>query len=416
MYGHATAPAPTPLPPMYPGGMRIGTEEEAAVIEVLRSKRLFRYYGPQAGPSKVDEFEAAFGVRMGSPHCVAMASGTAALLSGLAALGVGPGDEVIVPAYTWISSASAVVAAGAVPVVAEVDASLTLDVDDIARKITPHTKAIMPVHMRGAPCRMDRIMEIARRHGLSVIEDVAQALGGSFGGQPLGSIGDVGSFSFQFNKIITAGEGGMAITRDDRLHKRLLLYHDVAAAQRNQIPREDELPGLTLRMSEIHGAILQVQLRRLDGLLADMRSRQRAIKGALEGVAERAEITFRTINDPAGDTGLAVIFFTREASRARRIADALNACRLGATVLFDPAVVDYHVYTHWQAIVERRSWSTHGGPWRHHPRSVDYSPGACSASLALLSRAVHLDVSPDLTREQLDHMTDTLLDVLRTTS
>ncbi|MEQ1729335.1 MAG: aminotransferase class I/II-fold pyridoxal phosphate-dependent enzyme, partial [Vicinamibacterales bacterium] len=261
-------PAVTPLPPMYPGGMRIGSEEEAAVREVVRQQRLFRYYGPESGPSRVDAFEAAFRETMGGGHCVAVSSGTSALFAGLAALGVGPGDEVIVPAYTWISSAAAIVAAGAVPVIAEIDSSLTLDPDDVERRVSPYTKAIMAVHMRGAPCRMDRLMDIARRHRLSVIEDVAQAAGGSFRGQRLGNIGDIGAFSFQYNKLLTAGEGGMVVTGDHHLHQRVLLFHDVAAAQRNQIPRAGELPGLTLRMSELHGAVLGVQLGRLEGLLA----------------------------------------------------------------------------------------------------------------------------------------------------
>jgi 8-amino-3,8-dideoxy-alpha-D-manno-octulosonate transaminase len=137
--------------------MRIGAEEEKAVLDVLRSKRLFRYYGPYSGGSKVDEFEKAFGAYVGSGHAVAMSSGTASLVCGLAALGLGPGDEVIIPAYTWIASAEAVLAVGAVPILAEIDQSLTLDLADVESKVTSRTKAIMPVHMRGAPCQMHGI-------------------------------------------------------------------------------------------------------------------------------------------------------------------------------------------------------------------------------------------------------------------
>lgn len=165
---------------MYPGEMRIGAEEEKAILDVLRSKRLFRYYGPYSGASRVDEFEKAFAAYTGTGHAVAVSSGSASLVCGLAALGVGPGDEVIVPAYTWIASAEAVIAVGAVPILAEIDQSLTLDVADVESKITGRTKAIMPVHMRGAPCQMHRIVGLAQPRGLKVLEDVAQAAGGSF--------------------------------------------------------------------------------------------------------------------------------------------------------------------------------------------------------------------------------------------
>ncbi|HEU0116528.1 MAG TPA: aminotransferase class I/II-fold pyridoxal phosphate-dependent enzyme, partial [Thermomicrobiales bacterium] len=202
----------TPLPPMFPGGMRIGPEEEEAVLRVLRSKRLYRYYGPTAEPSRVAELEEAFAPVVGVKHAAAVSSGCASLICGLAGLGVGPGDEVIVPAYTWIATASAVMAVGAVPILAEVDESLTLDSADAERKITRHTKAIVPVHMRGAPSAMDEVLAVARRHDLKVLEDVAQADGGSYHGRRLGGIGDVGAFSLQFNKIITCGEGGMVTT------------------------------------------------------------------------------------------------------------------------------------------------------------------------------------------------------------
>src|SRR5689334_19400363 len=174
-----------PDPPMYPGGNVIGAEEEQAVLEVLRSKRLFRYYGPQPGPSKVAELEEAFAAHMGARKALAVTSGTAALMCGLAGIGIGPGDEVIVPAYTWVASASAVVMMGGIPILTEVDDTLTLDPADVARKITQRTKAIMPVHMRGAPARMDELLTLAHAHGLRVIEDVAQADGGSYYGRRL---------------------------------------------------------------------------------------------------------------------------------------------------------------------------------------------------------------------------------------
>lgn len=396
------------LPPMYPGGMRIGAEEEAAVLEVLRSKRLFRYYGPEAGPSKVAELEQAFAQATGVQHCVAVTSGSAALICGLAALGVGPGDEVIVPAYTWIASAEAVLAVGAVPVVAECDDSLTLDPVDFEQRITPRTRAVIPVHMRGAPCRMDQVMAVARAHNLGVLEDVAQADGASFNGMRLGSIGDLGAFSFQFNKILTSGEGGAVTTNSLDLYQRAVMVHDVVGGQRNQIPAHEIIPGLNFRLSELQGAVMLVQLQRLEGLLRDMRHNKAILKGALEGVARRKGVQFRTINDPEGDAGIALVFYAPTPERADAMAEALSAEGVPAGVMYHPDRVDYHIYPHWQPIVNQKSWSPAGFPWKYHQGPLDYSVDQCPRTLNLLRRAIHLDISPELSNENLEELAEGL--------
>ncbi|RLG98512.1 glutamine--scyllo-inositol aminotransferase, partial [Candidatus Bathyarchaeota archaeon] len=195
-----------PLRGGWPGAMMIGEEEKKAVLEVLESKSLFRYYGPNP-KYKVAQFEKEFAEFIGTRYALAVTSGTAALNVGIAALEVGPGDEVIVPAITFIASAGAVACQRAVPIFAEVDYSLGLDPEDVEKKITERTKAIMPVHLQGVPCRMDELMEIAEKHGLKVIEDCAQAAGAKYKGRRVGSIGDVGAFSLQLNKLITCGDG-----------------------------------------------------------------------------------------------------------------------------------------------------------------------------------------------------------------
>jgi 8-amino-3,8-dideoxy-alpha-D-manno-octulosonate transaminase len=400
------------LPPMYPGGLRIGEEEEQAVVEVMRSQRLFRYYGTQPGPSKVAELEQAFASLMGVQHALGVTSGSAALICGLAALEIGPGDEVIVPAYTWIASAEAVLAVGAVPVVAECDESLTLDPLDVEQRITPRTRAVMPVHMRGAPSRMDEIMALARRHNLAVIEDTAQADGGSFQGQRLGSIGDIGAFSFQFNKILTSGEGGMLITNDLNRYHRAVMVHDVVGGQRNNIPPEEILPGLNFRMNELQGAIMLVQLRRLEGLLRDMRHNKAMLKGAVQEVARRKGVSFRTINDPDGDAAIAMILYAPSAERADALSKALRAEGVPSSVMYYPNKVDYHIYPHWTPVVNQRSWSPAGWPWRWHEGEVDYSVDQCPRTLDLLGKAVHVDISPDLTGENVEEMAEAYNKVL----
>ena len=397
-----------PMPPMYPGGMRIDEEEEQAVLEVIRSKRLFRYYGPNPGPSKVEEFEKAFAQFMGAKYAVAVTSGTAALICGLVGLGVGPGDEVILPAYTWIASASAVVAVGAVPVMAEVDESLTLDPADLEKKITPYTKAVIPVHMRGAPCRMDLIMDVARRHNLKVLEDAAQANGGSYHGKRLGTFGDAGAFSLQFNKIITSGEGGVIITDQEEVWKRVVMVHDVIGGERNHFPETEILPGVNFRMPELLGAVALVQLKRLDTLLEIMRHNKQILKESMAEIARRKGVTFRTLHDPAGDTAIALVFFTPDAASAQRVGAALEAEGGDAWILYSPEQVDYHVYPHWSPIMHQRTWTPLGGPWRNHPRPITYTKDMCPRTLDLLSRAVHLDVSPELTSLNLEELADAL--------
>jgi dTDP-4-amino-4,6-dideoxygalactose transaminase len=401
-----------PDPPMYPGGMMIGEEEEQAVLEVLRNKRLFRYYGPQPGPSKVEELEHAFAAYTGAGHALAVTSGTAALVCGLQGIGVGPGDEVIVPAYTWIASAAAVLAAGAVPVVAEVDETLTLDPVDAEAKITPYTKAIMPVHMRGLPCQMDELMAVARRHGLKVIEDTAQADGGCYHGRHLGTIGDVGTFSLQFNKILTSGEGGMVITSDEAVWKRSVMFHDVIGGLRNKFQPEEILWGINFRMPELLAAVMLVQLRRLDGLLAAMRARKRMLNDGIAGVAQRKGIQVSPVVDPDGDASVAFIFFMDSPQQAERVANALEAENVGAGVLYHPDRSDYHIYSHWTPIMEQRTWNDGGSPWRWARREIKYTKDMCPGSLDLLGRAVHLDVNPLYTNEDVEEMVEGLNRVL----
>jgi dTDP-4-amino-4,6-dideoxygalactose transaminase len=400
-----------PDPPMYPGGNMIGAEEEQAVLEVLRSKRLFRYYGPEAGPSKVAQLEEAFAAHMGARHAVAVSSGTAALMCGLAGIGVGPGDEVIVPAYTWVASATAVVMMGGIPILAEVDDSLTLDPADVARKITPRSRAIMPVHMRGAPARMDELLGLARQHGLRVLEDVAQADGGSYLGRRLGTLGDVGCFSLQFNKIITCGEGGVVTTSDDEVHTRVVMFQDPVGGLRNNVPEEEILLGMNFRMPELSGAVALAQLGRLDALIDTMLTHKHALKAGMADALAGSGGHFRTIADVEGDTGIALIFFMPSAELADRVVQALRAENVGASGLYRPDRTDYHVYPHWGPILAQRTWSAQGGPWRWGA-PLRYHAEMSPRTLDLLSRAVHLDVNPLLTEEDIDETISGLNKVL----
>jgi dTDP-4-amino-4,6-dideoxygalactose transaminase len=403
----------------------MGEAEEDAAVEavrdVIRSKRLFRHFGMSANPfeaSRTRRLEKSFAAAIGTDHALAVNSGTSALVSGLVGMGVGPGDEVIVPAYTWFSTASAVLAVGAVPVVAEVDESLTLDPDDAARRVSPRTRALIPVHMRGAPAAMDRLGELAATHDLKLLEDAAQAAGASFRGRRLGSLGDAGAFSFHLTKMLTSGEGGMLVTSDPQLHRRAAMYHDSAAMVHMGLSADEWLPGLNLRMSELQAAVLEVQLERLDSLLGDLRARKaklmEVVAGSLDGRAR-----FSTQHDEAGEAGLATIFFVADAGRAARVVSALADENVPASRLYHDGArlphdyVDLHAYAAWTPLLRRRTWSEHGGPWRWHSDEVAYEPDACPRTMDLLRRAVHVDVAADLTPEQVEQMAHAIVAAVR---
>jgi len=390
-------------PPMFPGGNRIGPEEEEAVLRVVRSKRLFRYYGTVDGPSEVEAFELALAQLLSSRHALAVGSGTLALMTALAAAGVGRGDHVIVPAYTWVSTAAAALAVGAIPVIAEVDETLTLDIEDAERRITDRTKAIVPVHMRGAPADMDGVRQIADRHGLVVVEDAAQAIGGSFGGRRLGTIGDLGCFSLQYNKIITCGEGGVVVTDDPLLHDRALMFHDVAATHRKPMGDTPAFFGVVCRMSELQGAVAAVQLRRMDSIIEDCRTNRARIIDTVGDTVCRHGFRLRPCHDEEGDTGIALVLQGPDASRAGLVATALRASGTPARILFEPDRRDLHVAYHWTPIIEKRDWV--GATSRNDDDAgVTYGPDCWARTTEVLARSVQVDVSPDLTDAQIERM------------
>src|SRR6185312_12503710 len=250
---------------------RVGLREIAALGRVIARGNLSRYSA--GSKSATSRFEARLRERLKAKHVLTVNSGTSALISALAAAGIGPGDEVLLPAYTWVATAIAPLAVGAVPVLVDIDESLTIDPEDIKRKITPYTKAIIPVHMLNLVCNMDAITAIAKQHNLLVIEDACQAVGVSYKGRRVGTIGDVGAFSFNQFKNLNSGEGGAVLTNDDRYFTRARMYHDVGSYTREHEFEGNEpvFAGVNLRVSELTGAVLHAQLPKLDPLLERLR-------------------------------------------------------------------------------------------------------------------------------------------------
>ena len=391
-------------PPMFPGGMYYGTEEEEAVLKVLRSKRLFRYYGPYDSISQADLFEKEFARINGAKYALGMNSCTNALMIALLAAGVNPGDEVIVPAYTFVASTAAIVAANAIPVIVEVDKSFTIDPTEVEKSITTKTKAIMPVHMRGNACNMDAIMAIAKKNNLVVIEDAAQANGGLYNGKRLGSIGDAGCFSFQYHKVITAGEGGAIITDDLVLLNRAKAMHDTGANWRDDATIEDNnafpaFPGYNCRMTEIAGALMLVQLDRLDGIVSTMRNYATQVRDTISAF-EGKGVELRKMNSPDGDIGVCVMFMADTVEMSEKISEALSAEGIDSSTMGSPGVPDWHIYSFWDHIINRRGNNDVGYPFTLSDRT--YSSDMCPRTTDYLRRVVHLDISPMLEQEDVD--------------
>ncbi|MCS7310569.1 MAG: DegT/DnrJ/EryC1/StrS family aminotransferase, partial [Armatimonadota bacterium] len=376
---------------------RIGEEEVEEVRKVLLSGHLFRVGdGVEGHLHEVDQFEREWAQLVGTQYALCMAGGgTAALICGLVGMGIGPGDEVIVPGYTWMATATSVLAVGAIPVIAEVDETLALDPEDVRRKITPHTRAIIPVHMVGRPANLHALLEVAREHDLLVLEDCCQADGGSYRGKRLGSWGHAGAFSFNYFKIISCGEGG-ALTTDDRtLYERALVFHDGGASFR-PYAKELSIPifvGLQLRADEVMGAILRVQLRRLDGILSDLRRIRRRFEQEL---ADVPGLRIAPNNDPEGDCGVVVAFQFDSEGEARAFAHEVGG--------WLPIDSGKHVYSNWEPLLHHRIWHHPDMNPFQHPRNqglrTHYTPDMCPRTLDLLRRTVFLSLHPDWSEEE----------------
>lgn len=374
---------------------RIGREEIEAVAKVIESRDMFKCNGGlQETMHCEQELREIFNCR----NAILMTSGKAALISGLIGCGIGPGDEVIIPAYTYIASAIAVIAAGAIPVIAEVDESCTIDPEDIKAKISPCTKAVMPVHIQGFPCNMDAIISIAKEHGLKVIEDACQADGGSYKGIRLGTIGNVGALSFNQYKIVSAGEGGALLTNDRTVYERAFIYHDSSAIayfgdQLKEIS-EPQFCGAEYRTNEIAAAILRRQLKKLDDILFDLRKNKAIVMEAVKN-----DFRFIPSRDIQGDCGTTLAFAFDSEEEARKFAAAPG---INGTLPIDTGK---HVYTRWTPVLQKRgAFHPLMDPFKMEANkdlNHNYSEDMCPKTLDILSRTVYVGVNPDWSDDEI---------------
>ncbi|MBM3948061.1 MAG: glutamine--scyllo-inositol aminotransferase [SAR202 cluster bacterium] len=388
------------LPSGVSGPSVVDEEEVEAVARLLRSQKLFRY----RPDSECNLLELEAAELLGVKYALAVNSGTAALVCAMKGVGLGPGDEAIVPGYTYIATVAAVVAAGAVPVIAEIDDSLGLDPSDVERKITKYTKAIVPVHMRGVPNRLDSILTLARRHRLKVVEDCSQCVGGAYKARRVGTYGDVGTWSLNYYKTISTGEGGLLYTNDRDVFERACFASDPGLPMwggedsRGIEFHQDPFPGETYRPSELVGAVGRVQLRKLDGVLAHQRRLKKAFLAELD---EPRAYRLQHVDDPAGDTGVSAGVIVQDEELARGYAHALKAEGVPVGTIYNAGIPDRHIYSAWDSILNKRSHHPSGYPWKDpaYRGDVQYSKDMCPQTLDLLGRTLLLNFNMNMAEE-----------------
>jgi len=386
-----------------PGYELIGEEEKKAVCEVFdKGGVLYRYAlnDKRQDIFRVDDFEKEVANKAGTKYCLCVCNGTAALKLALFALGVKAGDEVITQSFTFVATVEAILEIGAKPIIVEIDNSLNMDPIDLERKITPKTKVIMPVHMAGVAAKMDQILALAVKHNITVLEDSAQAMGATYRGKWLGTIGAAGIYSLDIGKIITTGEGGLLVTDNKDIYLKAREYSDHGHQQNPNFPRGEDTRsywGFNYKATELHGAIGLAQLKKMDFILERQQYNKRKIKGAIKDIAG---IEFREVPNEDGDAGDTLIFYLSSSDKAFSFAKAL--CRRGIGTKNLPDAINWHF----------------AGTWTHifhlYPeyRGKDLE-AIWSQSAGYLRRAIALPIMVNMSEERLKLIIDVIHDVAR---
>jgi 8-amino-3,8-dideoxy-alpha-D-manno-octulosonate transaminase len=382
-----------------PGFEIFGDEERKEVQDVLDTGVLFRYGFDAArqGHWKAQTFEQELCARLGAAHCHMCSSGTAALSIAMAACGIGAGDEVIVPPFTFVATFESIMAAGAVPVFVDIDETLCLDPQAVASAITERTKAVVVVHMCGAMARIDEIQTLCSDKGVTLIEDTCQSVGASFGGKALGRFGRMGCFSFDPVKTITCGEGGAVITDDPKLYE---LAHALADHGHDHIGDDrgaegHPILGYNYRISELNAAVGLAQLRKLDHILATQRRNKRAIKEAMAGFPA---VAFRHLPDESGDSATFLSFMMPDEACARKTAQALNGAGVdGCFYWYDN---NWHYHRKWHHLKQMSAAADL--PLTLSPNCPDYSRLELPRSDAIMGRTISMQIKLGWSESQLE--------------
>ncbi len=385
------------------GAELIGQEEIKEVMDVLETGVLMRYGfdKERKGVFKVRRLEEEFARYCGVKYALGVTSGSSALKVALTAMDVGPGDEVLVPAFTFLATYEAVLEVGAIPVMCDIDDTLNFDPEEIEKKKTRYTKAVIPVHMCGSAAKIDRIMRMARKHKLLVLEDNAQGCGASFKGKKLGGFGDMGIFSFDYYKTLTTGEGGMVITNNKKLYLRSEWYSDHGHDHNPKVSRALEgrtILGFNYRMNELQGAVGLAQLRKLDYIVAEQKKNKALIKEAL---AQVPGVGFRTLPDPEGDSATFLAFHLPEEKPALKFQKLLAAGGLDTTCYKNNK---WHYVPNWEHFLAFSTANSKKYPFadKANKGRVKYSRKSIPFAEDILSRTLVMGVSVRMSAEKID--------------
>ncbi len=382
-----------------PGFEIFGDEERKEVTDVLDTGVLFRYgfEGARNGHFKALEFEKKLGDITGAAFSHLCSSGTSALCTALAACGIGAGDEVIVPPFTFVATFEAVISAGAIPVFAEIDETLCLNPDRLEAVLTPRTKAVVPVHMCGAMARIDEIKDFCDKKGLILLEDACQSIGASFQGKALGTFGLAGCFSFDAVKTVTCGEGGGIITDSPRVYELCDQFADHGHDHLGGHDRgADDHPiiGTNYRISELNAAVGLAQLKKLDHILETQRKNKKAIKDAM---TELPDVSFRYLPDPFGDSATFLSFFLPTETRARQVAANLAENGAPSPYWYDN---NWHYYKKWHHLKQLKGSARLA--FELADNLPDYKNMRLEESDAIIKRTISMQIMLSWSKEDID--------------
>jgi len=392
-----------------PGTELFGDEERKEVMDVLETGILFRYNfdEPRKGIWKARTFEEEFARYHGVDYCHMCSSGTAADLISLASVGVGAGDEVIVPPFSFIAPIETVFTVGAIPVFAEIDETLCLSPEGIEAAITPRTRAVLLVHLFGSMAKMDEIVRVCKENDLILVEDAAPALGATYKGRHVGTFGKVGCFSFDFFKVITAGEGGAVITNDPDVYEAAHMFgdhgHDHIGDNRGA--EQHPILGFNFRISELHAAIALAQFRKLDAILARQRDFQKQFK---EILSRFPQITFRDVPDEAGDSATTLGFLLPDTETAVRVHEELGRAGVGTAYWYKN---NFHYIRNWEHLKGLKS--AYRLPIALLENVPDYAQVDLPKTDDIMSRMQMIEIRLSWTQEEVDNMKDIISGVLK---
>jgi 8-amino-3,8-dideoxy-alpha-D-manno-octulosonate transaminase len=391
------------IPELFLGNDLIGEEEEKLVTDVIKAQSIFRYYGHKM-LHRVDNFEEKLAQYLQTDYALCVSSGTAALKVAIQSLNLEIGDEIILPSFGFVATANAIIASNCVPIFADIDESMNISVNSVESLIGARTKAIICIHISGQSCDMGGLMKISKKYGIPLIEDVAQAFGGSYDGKYLGTIGQIGCFSFQSHKLLSTGEGGCVVTKEKSLYTRGRNYHDQGGERAdNSYPKwqnSEALFGENLRMNEISASVGIAQLEKIPRIISTIKNQKSFIMEKLQDL----QLDWRKNYSVVGDCSTSICFFVNDAVKRNKIIEELR--EIHANGSYNSAMYENYVFEH---ISEKFKLLSINELNRTEERMNLMN---CKNSEYLSARAVWVPLSPLYTTEHIEQIINNIREVM----